>query len=391
MLKTMARLLLFNPENDIALAHADANFTPTRAVTDFHNAGAALPLWYGDRDGDMVLAPDVDHRWAERMRAEFHLPARLWDGTDAQPELAPWGFSLHALRQYSRCGVNVDMEAWAPRIERIRMLSHRRTAALLLARLRDRLPYPLPAIPAEARSVADVERYATATPCFFMKAPWSSSGRGVVCSKGVPASQLLRQAEGIIRRQGSVMLEPALDKIQDFAALYEADSNGVRHIGFSVFFNANGATAYGGNIVAADHELLNILSRHADAGTIMSTAQTVSVELTRIGVHQAYCGCFGVDMMIYRPDGGGTPLIAPAVEINLRMTMGVVAHTLYEQLLPAESHGIFSVAYAPESVYDTAYVAENGRLIQGTLNLIPPHNGFRIRLSAGDHQAFSSR
>jgi len=387
----MARLLLFNPENDIALAHADANFTPTRAVTDFHNAGAALPLWYGDRDGDMVMAPDVDRRWTERVRDEFGLPAMLWDGHDVQPDPAPWGFSLHAMKQYSRCGVRINMTEWRPRIDRIRMLSHRRTAATLLDGLRDRLPYPLPATPTEAMSAADVKRYAAATTCFFMKAPWSSSGRGVVCSNGIPAGQLLRQAEGIIRRQGSVMLEPALAKIQDFASLYEADSNGVRHIGFSLFFNANGTTAYGGNIVASDAELLRQLSVLVDAGTITTTAHAVAEELTRIGVHKAYCGCFGVDMMIYRPADGGAPLIAPAVEINLRMTMGVVAHTLYRRLLPEGAHGVFSVAYAPDSVYDTGYTVDHGHLIRGSLNLIPPHKGFRIRLSVGDHQDLSSR
>lgn len=388
----MRRLLLFNPENDIALAHDDANFTPSRAVADFHQAGAALPLWYGDATGDMVYAPHIDRKWADKMCRMFALPASIFTPScETFVEPAPWGFSLHALKQYEKAGVEIDMDVWKPRINHIRMLSHRRTAAELLDRLRVHLPYPLPPTPMEATSVAEVVKYATATPHFYMKAPWSSSGRGVVCSSSVPRAQLLRQAEGIIRRQGSVMLEKALNKTRDFASLYKADKDGVHHIGYSVFFNTHGSTAYSGNVVASDKDLLDLLSHDIDPALISATAEAVAMELTGIGIHTAYHGCLGVDMMTYIPQDGERPLIAPAVEINLRMTMGIVAHILYRHLLPDGQRGIFSVAYAPDMEYTSHFESDGRQLRSGTLHLIPPHPGFRITLNTGDHQAFNSR
>lgn len=376
----MRRLFLFNPENDIALGQTDCNYTPTRAVRDFHDAGAALPLWYADTDGDMIYAPHASPEWIENRRQLFSLPAALYE-SEPHVRPAPWGFSMHALRQYIKMGVAIDPTKWDDKIRKIRDLSHRRTAAILMEKLRSRLAYRLPSTPVEARNISDLERFATAHPHFFMKAPWSSSGRGVVDCSAIPRKQILRQAEGIIRHQGSVMLEPALDKVVDFASLYHASYDGIRHIGYSMFFNSHGTTAYSGNHVASDDELLACIGRHIDEQCVVSTAAETASVLARTGIHHHYNGYFGVDMMVYRPSDGSEPLINPAVEINLRMTMGIVAHKLYKRIMSEGRHGILSVRYAPNEVYADNFIADGFRLCAGTLNLIPPHPGFRMTLA----------
>jgi hypothetical protein len=249
------------------------------------------------------------------------------------------------------------------------------------------VPYPLPEQPLEAHTVDEIERYAIHRSPFFMKAPWSSSGRGVVDSSSIPFEQLKRQAEGIIRRQGSVMIEPKLNKIIDFASLYEATKDkGIRHIGYSLFFNTHGATAYGGNVVASDIEILRLIANHVDTQIVTDTAQTVASVLTDMNLHLCYTGYFGVDMMIYKPDNGLPPLIAPTIEINLRMTMGVVAHKLYTNILNDCSQGVLSVRYTPDEPYADTFIAKDHRLCSGCLNLIPPHGGFRITLTVTDDQ-----
>ena len=376
----MRRLYLFNPENDIALGQPDCNYTPNRAVRDFHDAGAALPFWYADSDGDMVYAPSVKPEWIDNRRQLFGLTATAYN-RDPEVKPMPWGYSMHALRQYRLMGADIDLAQWHERLQTIRDLSHRRTAATLLENLRSRLKYPLPATPSEVRNIHDLELFAASTPRFFMKAPWSSSGRGVVDCSTMPREQILRQAEGIIRHQGSVMLEPALSKLLDFASLYSATPDGVRHIGYSLFFNTHKATAYSGNHVASDAELLAIISRYTGRESVISAASAVAETLTQMGIHNSYRGYFGVDMMIYLPADGSAPLINPAVEINLRMTMGVVAHNLYERLLNKGNRGTLSVRYAPGEAYTDNFTAEGSRLVKGTLNLIPPHHGFRMTLT----------
>ena len=67
------------------------------------------------------------------------------------------------------------------------------------------------------------------------------------CSS-LPRHQIIRLAAGIIRRQGSVMLETRLPKERDFAMLFHSDGKGnVTYRGLSLFFNG-AANSYGGNI-----------------------------------------------------------------------------------------------------------------------------------------------
>ena len=65
-----------------------------------------------------------------------------------------------------KMGVAIDPTKWDDKIRKIRDLSHRRTAAILMEKLRSRLAYRLPSTPIEARNISDLERFATAHPHF---------------------------------------------------------------------------------------------------------------------------------------------------------------------------------------------------------------------------------
>lgn len=295
------RLHLFNPENDLALAAGIASYTPPASVVRFRTALAALPAWLAD-DGDNILAPGLDPRWLEANGLNV--------GLAAEGNPAPWGWSANAVSLFRRAGSTGPF----PDVEAIRTLSHRRTALLLNRALRGRLPYSLPAEPLEISDINDLPDGQQ----WFLKAPWSCSGRGVVDCADLSADAMRRRVADTIRRQGSVMLEPRLDKIRDFAMLFEATDGGVVYRGLSLFFNA-GATAYGGNIIAPEEEL----AAELNTPHLPETAAEVARAMTAI-IGNDYRGPFGVDMMLYGPDR----LICPTVEVNLRTTMGFVALAL---------------------------------------------------------------
>lgn len=306
----MSKLHLFNPENDLALAAGCANYTPPRAARELHRAGALLPLWYAE-PGDCVYAPEADAAEVERLSARYGLGVTA--GSSGEP--APWGWSAHAVRQFRRMGVDGPF----PDVELYRGLSHRRTAMLLHRALQLILPYELPAEPQE---ITSVEMLPAGTG-FFIKAPWSGSGRGVADASLLPRTQVESLCRGIIARQGSVMVEPRLEKLRDFAMLFAVRRDGtVAYRGLSLFFNAS-ANAYGGNIVAPQSRLASLLPvEHLEA-----TAEAVAQALT--GIVAGYEGPVGVDMMLYR-GADGHAAICPTVEVNLRMTMGAVALRLAE-------------------------------------------------------------
>ena len=340
------KLHLFNPENDLALAAGNAGYTPPRAAVDLHRAAALLPLWYAD-PGDHVYAPEADAAWADSMNRRFGLGVSV--GSEGIP--APWGWSAHAVRQFRAIGIDGPF----PDTEVLRGLSHRRTAMLLHRRLSaaSSLPYQLPPEPQEITDLSQLPQGND----FFIKAPWSSSGRGVADCSCMPRRQVERLCAGIIRRQGSVMVEPRLDRLRDFAMLFRSDGAGtVSYCGLSLFFNSS-ACAYGGNIVAPQPQLAEILGcDHLDV-----TARAVSEALSEI-VGSLYCGPLGVDMMLYRAADGRT-LICPTVEVNLRMTMGFVAQSLCRF---AAGPSVFSIT--------------SGASVSAGLSLLPPDPNFSFSL-----------
>lgn len=292
----MPNLWLFNPENDLALAAGVENYTPPRSVVGLRTALAVLPAWLAN-PGDNIIAPGLDSAWLRSAGLDVGLTI---EGTPR-----PWGWSAAAVHTFRSMGINGPF----PDVERLRLLSHRRTAQKLYDRLNPDYPRPL-----EITDVADLPR----TDRIVLKSPWSCSGRGVVDCSGMSADAIARRAEASIRRQGSVMVEPLLPKVRDFAMLFEAANGVVAYRGLSLFFNAT-PTAYGGNIVAPEDELA------AELGVdgLTETADAVARALTDI-LGKDYSGPLGVDMMLYGPERK----ICPTVEVNLRLTMGFVALAL---------------------------------------------------------------
>lgn len=366
----------------MALAAGAANYTPPPIVRTFHDAGACLPLWYSGPGRCAVVAPESARGWLDRRNCEFGTDVGVMAHGQSVDGAVPWGWSANASRQMLAAGASPAIMPDAATLEQHRLLSHRRTAAMLLEELRRRMPeYMLPDPVCEAFDLEDACAFLEC--CrgrVFMKSPWSSSGRGVLDCEAVPPGQVLRQAEGIIRRQGSVMMERKLDKVRDFAVLYRCTGGVVRHVGYSLFYN-DGAASYGGNFVMSDAALRSIIGSEVGEAIIDEVAAKVADLLTRLlgGVYEGY---LGVDMMIYR-DISGDIRVAPAIEVNLRMTMGVVAWHIARRFMAPGCSGVMSVRYLRGDNDDATedYVVDNCRLARGSVSLVPPGSPFSFRLS----------
>jgi hypothetical protein len=360
----MPNLHLFNPENDLALAHGAANFTPSKPVQLFHNALQALPLWYAEQ-GDCVYAPGVSPQWWSDT-CTHHGIADVKQGRIGTP--TPWGWSAHAVQQFRRIGV--DAPQMFPNVELIRQLSHRRTALLLHRHLRAHgaLPYPLPPAPVEATNADEAMELLTSGGDYFIKAPWSSSGRGVMDSSCMPPAQLQRQVQGIIARQGSIMIERKLQRVRDFAMLFNCHDAAAHYCGLSLFFNSN-ATAYGGNIVAPQSTLQQMLG--VDHATLLATQNAVEAALTDLVAAKGYTGPVGVDMMLY---GENDTQLCPTIEVNVRRTMGFVALALARFATSAP----MIMRIIPNPLQQQSAAVDDS---DTTIQLVPPSPHFAATLS----------
>ena len=84
-----------------------------------------------------------------------------------------------------------------------------------------------------------------------------------------------------------------------------------------------------------------------------------------------YDGPIGVDMMTLT-DGR----IDPAVELNLRMTMGHLCLRLYDRYIAPGAEGTFAVNPAGPAAAGADVF--NGRLHYGAIDLNPPGSDFRF-------------
>jgi hypothetical protein len=315
-------LHVFNPEHDLALASGLSNFTAPHAGRRLRADLGYLPaLWAGVNDCVLVEHVEQARRVYGRLRARVGgSPCRFVDKSQLSSlpidRVEPWGWDMALRAALIRYGVSPEACSSEAEITDVRKYSHRRYAAEVL-RLLDWNP------PAEVSSVEAVEQCLSASPRLVVKAPWSSSGRGVRFIGGELSDYQRGWLRNIIAQQGSVMVEPFYPKVKDFGMEFEALPDGqIRYVGLSLFDTRNGA--YTGNVIASEEDKMEMISRYIPISLIDFVRVKIMDALGQV-IGRHYVGPFGVDMMILsKPDNQGF-LIHPCVEINLRRTMGHVA------------------------------------------------------------------
>jgi hypothetical protein len=352
---------------------------------------ACLPVWYAAKgdyvfiDGDM---PALSSFLPEGLRP-YGIPLTREEIARCSLRLppmkaVPWGLSRQSVYLFDELkrkeGLNIELPLWKDTyIE----LTARPTAAACLANMHERLPaLTFPPPPVFFSQTEEIETYIGRHPGrFVLKTPYSSSGRGLLWLHGAkPLSDKDKEwIAGAISKQGYLSIEPALNKIADFAFEFSSDGEGqVCYEGLSLFAT-NDRGAYKGNALQSQTALLKHLSAYVDEHTLLLVQQALGESLGDI-YGRSYAGYLGVDMLIHQT-GNGAFGIHPCVEVNLRYTMGMLAVRLYENYLDAGTSAFLHIlydktpgpAYARHLSMTQAHPPHirNGKLLQGYLALCP--------------------
>lgn len=375
----MARALLFNPENDLALAAGTPNYTPPLAARRLREAGQTLPLWYGSA-GDRVITHGVNARWFDTMTELFTLQADLYDhrsATALTPE--PWGWSAAARRNFINENFDLSQLPDDTLLEHLRQLSHRRTAIEINRRLRNLLDFEIAPEAVEIDNPATLADLLAEDSDMVIKAPWSSTGRGIIDCRTLSPDEVIRHASGIISKQGSVMAEHAYDRLADFAMLFHSDGRHCRFAGLSLF-DTDPRGAYTGNIIAPQNYLADRLAATYPAERLTATAAALEQVLSEV-ISPLYSGSLGVDMLIAGRGDGRPSLLDATVELNLRRTMGFVALSLAENYIAEGSTGHYAVIPGAVSA-DAQTVVESHKLVSGRILLTEPNPYFSFVFEA---------
>lgn len=366
----MGKLHYFFPENDLALARNLEHYTAPPAAAQLRRSGQTLALWYGD-SSDQVYTDGINAEWLRRIRSCYGISVELFTSYSEKLTPAPWGWSKASRHALRLIGVPDDNLPSDTMLDRLRELSHRRTASLIANVLAHELPFAIAPAAQELRSADEIKAYVASTGLSVLKLPWSSSGRGLIPVSPADLNSRLPQLEAAIKRQGCIMGEPRMEKRLDFAMLFTMDCGKCRYDGLSVFRTENFG-AYAGNILASQTELDGIVRA---SGINTGAISSALIPILEDFIGSDYQGPLGIDMMAVE---GAEYTVAPAIELNLRNTMGHVSRILAERYISQGARGIFSVK-TDGAGHDDA-VVHGTRISSGSVSLSAPCSPFSFEI-----------
>lgn len=347
---------IFNPDHDIALAMNQSNFTPPHAGRQLRSDLGFLPaLWA--RKGDFVLVDDVAAaqnayrklKLVRRTEVNFVELGDLKGLSERYKriDIQPWGWNKTLWTTLQKAGIPVEVMPSKIAIETIRDLSNRRLAVKLLDQLKD-----IPGVTGFSRvcnTYEEVLVFLDNNKDIVVKAPWSSSGRGVkYMERELVDENALQWIANTIQKQHSVVAEMKCHKLHDFAIEFMSERNGkVKACGISLFTTERGA--YTGNILDGEKAKLQLLHSYIAPELLADIIARIEKFLSE-HINGVYVGPLGVDMMVVannarRSDNQPAYLLNPCVEINLRRTMGHVAMALGKR----GQRGTMAIEYAAKS------------------------------------------
>jgi hypothetical protein len=387
------KIYYFNPGHETAILSGSAYYTPNVMVRKMATDLALLPLWYGKRGDYAVVDKMADacrfiSTIPQAIRSQVKLvsltESDTWPAHSASLEAAPWGLSPQSIRYFELLRQHLPslvVPRWDDTFIR---LTHRRTAAECLQELSLTDELTPPQFFSDINHIrAFVETHAQ--PC-IVKTPYSCSGRGVYWIRDQKWDERTnRWISGALKKQQSVSIETAVDKVRDFAMEFESDGEGhVTFNGLSVFeTSADGA--YNGNLLGSKEVIEKYITDYVSETELCRMQESVRALLAK-KIGAVYKGLLGVDMLIYRK--GTSFRIHPLIELNLRHTMGHVSLQLSDRLIHPFAKGKFALACHPageayrthlQMIKNEPLQIADGKIRAGYFSLCPVTTETRFR------------
>lgn len=324
----MPRLHWFNGAAEAEVARGRPGFHPRRETASLLADLEATPLFYA-APGDAVLVDTLPGTaWLGSLAAAgFALPAFVTSAADVPGlEPAPWGRSPDAARRLGAPWSPADRDLYAKTswVAVLAELAATDDTALVDPGDVGRVARDEAAL---ADAVAVARREGADVVC--VKAPWGTSGRGATrVLGGAPTAAQAGWARRILAEQGALLVEPWRRRVADLSVQVAVDDGGAEVLAVTRFFTDDRGQYIGTRLGAP---LADLPPADADrvARALDRAARLVGARLHAAG-HRGHAG---VDALLWRDDGGALRL-KPLLEVNPRVTMGLVALSLARHLAP---------------------------------------------------------
>ena len=288
------QIFIFNLEHDLCIANGDENFVPPRSALGFAKENTDL--------SEHLMRPNRQRR-----------------------QIIPWGWNPSLKKRLISEGADPAILPSEEELQFIRTHSRREFALDVHSRLHCEDSQVIgPDYRIVATNVSEIEAFISASGNTVLKSPLSGSGKGIRFVREVLSESDRGWCRRTIDKQGSVIVERRFEIIKECAMLFECHHEGIDFIGYSLFESRNGA--YSRNIIASNEEIEDVIAGYISRSTLTAVREDLTTILTDTLVGH-YEGFLGVDQMICQTV---SPIFIPVSEINLRMTMGLIARNQYD-------------------------------------------------------------
>ncbi len=319
-------IYIFNPETDYALADGSSVYTAPASVRQMRDQLVLLPALYAEYGSSILLPFGLSKanvltgplyeicRFKGIEIIAFSEAYTLLSNANA---IRPWGWNAALHKRLEDCGAKRNILPTQEKLEFLRDLSHRRTT-ILFHEFFHRHGYMEFDVPEEIfETNRALKRFDDCKNLYF-KAPWSSSGRGIMLTDDLDIKHVEPWIRGIVGSQGSVLCEKAYDRLMDFASEWSYKDGQAQFVGLSLFSTSRRGK-YHLNYLYDDSEIIRKVAGKTDIP--LSDIIDLQKRALQYVIGKRYEGPLGIDMFVT-----SDRKINPCVEINFRMTMGMVSN-----------------------------------------------------------------
>ena len=354
-------IYLFNPTCEYAVANGNTSWHPNKILQKMEADLATLPLYFAT-ENDVVIVPEIPTiEFYEHLQKigvtppAFVTEKRLQNNPPEQiGKLQPWGWSpavhkrLEGLKP--RCAGEFKTSPvfmWKPEY---RELYSKKFALQILKQVTNNHPSASFIGKNEITEVCEtqdqIETLLAKWDKLMVKAPWSSSGRGLQpITKRPIHEKVWEKLLGIIKEQGYAIVEAFQNKELDLAFQFELKAGEIHYLGTSNFSADKKGQYLGNSLNGLPDELPQEVKNFAlEMSALIIPA--LKKEIGKSKLAENYEGYFGVDTLIFR-NKTGTLKINPCLEINVRHNMGLLSLYLEKFVAPTKK-GRFRMFFNPK-------------------------------------------
>ncbi|SHJ89241.1 hypothetical protein SAMN05444280_1388 [Tangfeifania diversioriginum] len=353
-------IYFFNPTCEYAVANGTTSWQPNRLLQKMEEDLGMLPLFFA-KPHDIVLVKKLPtEKFLQKLKMQgISLPRfvlleealKYKLNGEKLNRLMPWGWSpvAHKLLEPLKSSCSVPFQhspvfKWQPGD---RELYSKKFGLQILRKTLPQLPpekiLPPSMLPEVVSNKREMETLIDRWGKLMVKAPWSSSGRGLQPITKTPVvPKVWEKLKGIVNDQGYAVAEPLLDKVMDMSLQFELKQGKVAFLGKRIFLTDKKGQ-YQGNFLKSKPADVSPeeLQFARELPHLLKEPLVKTIESSPLAKN--YEGFFGVDTLLFR-DISGQLRVNPCLEINVRQNMGLLSLQL-EKLLAPKSSGLFKTFY----------------------------------------------